>query len=140
MNDNLNEKSIQNALVFCYLPDLKDYQNIWDRQIGKIPKQMAVELFKNSCRWYLQIIKVFFVFFQFYINFVNFILNMIFPIMTLTILNYYIVRVLHKSPDIRRHTSTETGIVFPFEQLNFKINFFKVHSKISFCFALIICE
>ena len=46
--------------LFCYLTDLKDYQNIWDRQIGKIPKQMAVELFKNSCRWYLQIIKVFF--------------------------------------------------------------------------------
>ena len=50
---------------------------------------------------------------------------MIFPIMTLTILNYYIVRVLHKSPDVRRHTSTKTGTVFPFEQLNFKITFFQ---------------
>ena len=45
--------------------------------------------------------------------------------MTLTILNYYIVRVLHKSPDVRRHTSTKTGTVFPFEQLNFKITFFQ---------------
>ena len=44
---------------------------------------------------------------------------MIFPIMTLTILNYYIVRVLHKSPDVRRHTSTKTGTVFQLEQLQF---------------------
>ena len=43
---------------------------------------------------------------------------MIFPIMTLTILNYYIVRVLRKSPDVRRHTSTKTGTVFPLEQLH----------------------
>ena len=35
---------------------IKDYQNIWNRQIVKIQKQREVELMKISCRWYLQMI------------------------------------------------------------------------------------